>query len=105
MMRTVPVGLSVTSSKQMTEEELLNKIKEADVELHNATLAVSNAKRAHTHAETAYLEAKLCKDRLLEELRVYRITTVDYEMDYREKDIARFKKVLPDLLKNDKWNK
>jgi t-SNARE complex subunit (syntaxin) len=89
----------------MTEDDLLRLIAVAEVELHNAALAVSSAKRAHTHAETSYLEAKLCKDRLLEELRVYRITTVDYEMDYREKDIARFKKALPDILKNDKWNK
>lgn len=89
----------------MTEVELLKLIADADVELHNATLAVSKAKRDHTNAETLYLETKLAKERLLEQLRIYRLTTVDYELSHREKDIARFKEALPDLLKNDKWNK
>lgn len=89
----------------MTEAELLKLIAAADVELHNATLAVSAAKRMHVDAETLYLETKLAKERLVEELRVHRLTTVDYEMDHREKDIARFKEALPDILNNDKWNK
>lgn len=89
----------------MKEAELLGLIAAADIELHNATLAVSKAKRAHTDAETLYLETKLAKERLCEDLRVLRMTRVDYEMDHREKGIARFKEALPDILKNDKWNK
>lgn len=89
----------------MSESDILDKIKAADVELHNATLNVSSAKRNLMNAETAYLEAKLAKERLVEELREYRLQKVDEELTYRDIDIARFKEVLPDLLKNDKWSK
>lgn len=89
----------------MTEEELLNKIAAIDIELHNAALSVANAKRMHMHAETKFIEAKLTKERLTEELRALKLASVDEELTYREKDIARFKEALPDILKNDKWNK
>lgn len=89
----------------MSESDLLSKIAAVDIELHNATLAVAAAKRRVTDAETAYLEAKLAKERLVEELRMHRLETVDVELTHRELDIARFKEALPELLKNDKWNK
>lgn len=89
----------------MKEDELLKLIAAADVELHNANLAVSAAKRKVTDAETLYLESKLAKERLIEKLRVHRMQTVDVELTHREHDIARFKEALPELLKNDKWNK
>lgn len=89
----------------MTESELLELIAAADIELHNATLAVCTAKRKVTDAETMYLESKLAKERLVEQLRVKRLRSIDVELSHREKDIARFKEALPNLLKNDKWNK
>lgn len=89
----------------MSEHDLLLKIGEADVELHNATLALALAKRKVTYAETRFLESKLAKERLVEKLRVFRLQMVDVEITHREQDIARFKEALPELLKNDKWNK
>ena len=87
----------------MTEADLLNKIAELDIELINAKLVHVNAKRTAMHAETIFIECKIAKERAVEELRVYRNTTVDYEPTHQEKDIARFKAALPNLLKNDKW--
>ena len=89
----------------MTEADLLEKIAALDIELMNAKLVHVDAKRAVMHAETVFIEVKIAKERAIEELRVYRAAAVDYEPTHQEKDIARFKKALPDLLKNDKWVK
>ena len=87
----------------MTEEELVVNIENIDIELKNAKLALAAAKRAAVDAESIYIEMKLKKERLVEELRVCRATKVNRELTHQEKDVERFKKALPELLLKDKW--
>ena len=87
----------------MTEEELVVNIENIDIELKNAKLALAAAKRAAVDAESIYIEIKLKKERLVEELRVCRAAKVNRELTHQEKDVERFKKALPELLLKDKW--
>jgi hypothetical protein len=81
------------------EKQLLQKIKEAEVEQVNARQRIVDIKRAAMDAETLLIECNLHQERLVEELRVLRLRAVDREPTPDEKDIARFRLVLPDLLK------
>lgn len=83
----------------LTQEELLQKIKEAVVEQKAARNAVTTLKRQLLDAESQVIFCNLTHERLVEDLRVCRNTTVSYELTEREKDIERFRQVLPDLLK------
>lgn len=87
------------------EVDLLKKLAEVDIELRDARNSLSDSKRRVTEAETKVIAIKLSKDRLMEEIRVFRNQTVSEELTEREKDIARFKEALPSLLENDKWNR
>lgn len=82
----------------MTEQELINKLVEADKEIANAKRALSEAKKRWTDAETNLISAKINRDRVKEELRVYRRTTPRYEPDQRDLDIERFRKDNPELV-------
>lgn len=80
-----------------TEQELMNGLAEAEKELHDAKRALAEAKKRWTDAETNVISAKLKKDRIKEELRVYRKTTPKYEPDQRDLDIERFREENPEL--------
>lgn len=86
-----------------TEDELLQKLKEVEVELLNARAALADAKRRVIDSESTLIEVKLQQERLREELRIHRNETVNEEITERDKDIERFKQVLPSILENDKW--
>lgn len=82
----------------LTQEELLQKIKEAAVEQKDARNQLAALKRQCLDAETHLIHCNLNYERLVEDLRVCRNTTVSYELTEREKDIERFRQVLPDLI-------
>ncbi len=84
----------------MNEEELLQQIAEADSEYRMALSKVNELKKTLLDAETVLININLHRARLREQLRVWRNQNVDdMETTDREEDIARFRKVLPELLK------
>lgn len=86
-----------------TEEQLRQALEDADKELRQARNKVSTLKKALTDAESEMIEAKLLRDRLIEKMRVWRNENIDdLETTDREEDIARFREVLPELLKKVK---
>lgn len=83
----------------VTEEELMKQLQESDKVLRDARARVQQVKKDHVDAESALIEAKLHKDKIVEELRVWRYKNVDdLETTDREEDIERFRLLLPDLL-------
>ena len=81
------------------EEMLIQKIEEVEVERVNARLRIAKAKREALDAESDLIEHSINKDRLIEQLRVVRITTVDYSKTKEEKDLDRLRSIMPELLK------
>ena len=82
----------------MTEQELINKLAEADREVTDAKKALAEAKKRWTDAETNLISAKINRDRIKEDLRVYRRTTVRYDPDARDLEIERFRKDNPEVV-------
>lgn len=81
------------------EEELVQKLQDADKELKDARARVTQLKKEFTDAESNLIEAKLNRDKIIEELRLWRYRNIDdLETTDREEDIERFRKLLPDLL-------
>ena len=81
------------------EEILIHKIEEVEVERVNARLRIAKAKQEAVDAESDLIEHSINKDRLIEQLRVVRITTVDYSKTKEEKDLDRLRSIMPELLK------
>lgn len=95
------VGRSTNLSvkiKMFDENELLSKLAEAEKMLHEARNSLAEAKRKWTAAETDVISAKLNRDRVKEELRVYRNTTPRHELSVEEKDLERFRRDNPELM-------
>lgn len=81
-----------------SEQELLNKLAEAEKELHDARNSLADAKRKWTDAETNVISAKLHRDRVKEELRVHRNTTPKYDPTPQDLDLQRFRDDNPELM-------
>jgi hypothetical protein len=87
----------LTEAQRLQEEALLLKIAEVEREQKGIRSKVSQAKKALTDAESLLIETNLIRDRLLEELRIWRHRNLDHKSLEREEDIERFRKILPDL--------
>lgn len=83
----------------MTEQEIINRLADAEREVVDAKKALAEAKRRWTDAETDLISAKIARDRIKEELRVHRKTTPRYEPSLRDLDIKRFQEDHPELCK------
>lgn len=83
----------------MDEQQILQAIKEIAIEQKEARDQVSFHKRAAVDAESRLIEANLQRERLNEQLRVWRLTTPRYEETPRDREIAHLREVLPELLK------
>lgn len=83
----------------MNEEQILQAIKEVALEQKEARDQVSFHKKAAVEAESRLIAANLHRERLNEQLRVYRLITPRYEETPRDRDIAHLREVLPELLK------
>jgi len=82
----------------IAEQKILAAIKEAEVEQKEARSQVAFHKRAADEAESRLIAANLRYERLIEELRVYRITTPRVEETPYDREIAEFKEKLPGYL-------
>lgn len=83
----------------ITEQDILNQIKEIEVEQKEARGLVTFHKRAAIDAETRLIAANLKAESLKEQLRVHRITTPRHEETDQDRDLIRFRSKLPELLK------
>lgn len=82
----------------MDEQELLKKLANAEIGLAEAKKGFAEAKRALTNAETNLVNAKLHRDRVKEELRVYRAITPKYDPDRRDQEIEQFRQDNPEIM-------
>jgi hypothetical protein len=79
------------------EEQLLNGIKEAEMDAKEASNAMSLYKSRWLEAETKLIAAKLRMSKLNEELRIFRNRNALDERSHREEDIESFRKRFPEL--------
>ncbi len=83
----------------ITEQEILDKIKETELEQKEARSLVTFHKKAAIDAESQLIAANLKAERLKEELRVFRLKYPRKEESYEEKELREFRVRLPELLK------
>lgn len=81
------------------EQAILAAIKEAEIEQKDARKQVDNLKTQILNAETRLIAANLLREKLVEELRVCRNTTVRYEETPRDREIAAFRAKMEDFKK------
>jgi hypothetical protein len=81
------------------EEMLIQKIADMEVEQELARVKVSQLKLEVCKADSVFIECSIKKERLIEELRMFRLRAVDKELSHVEKDTERLKLIMPELLK------
>jgi len=84
------------------DQELLEKIKEAELARNEAYQQMTFHKKAWVEAETRLISASILKDKLIEELRVFHATSVNEDTSQRDKEIEEFRLKLPELLEKIK---
>lgn len=81
------------------EQDILNQIKESELEQKEARGLVAFHKKAAVDAESRLIAANLRIAKLQEDLRVLRVQNPIQEETSREKDIREFKERLPEIMK------
>jgi len=84
------------------EQEILDKITEANAERHEARTLIAFHKKAAVDAETLLIAANITLESLREELRVFLLKYPHYEETHNEKDIREFRERLPEIMKKIK---
>lgn len=84
-----------------TQSEIENDIKNFSWKQAEARKIVDNLKRQWTDAETVLIQYNLTVEKLQDELRRVRNSTYVEETSAKDKEIARFAEVLPELLKRN----
>lgn len=82
-----------------TKEAILKQIEDLDFDMAATRSKIKELNSAITKTETDLIGMKLIKNDLLDKLRLISERTVDYNPTERQVDIARFKAVLPELLR------
>jgi hypothetical protein len=84
------------------EQELLDRIKEAEADEAQARRKVSSLKKTILERESELITIVLGKEALLEALRVLRATSVSHAQTEQQKESERFNALYPELLKKIK---
>jgi len=79
------------------EKDLLDGIKEADQDREKYKEQIRKLEKQITNTETKLIEATLQRDRLTEQLRVYRNSLVKVQLTERDQEIEDFRAKYPDL--------
>lgn len=83
----------------MTEQELLDALAQADVAYEEAKAKMAKAKRAWVDTETEVIEAKLARDRIREQLGVFRrVSTTVIRPNSRTQEIEDFRERNPEIV-------
>jgi len=85
------------SGVEMTDEELLKQLDDADYAHQDAKRKLATLKRECIEAETVVINCKLHKDRVAEALRVHIATTPRPEKSLQDLEIERFRETYPEL--------
>lgn len=83
----------------ITEQEILDQIKETEVEQKEARSLVTFHKKAAIDAESQLIAANLKAERLKEQLRVFLLKYPHKEETHEEKELREFRIRLPEILK------
>lgn len=86
------------SGAEMTDEELLKQLDDADYEYQEAKRKLARLKKEYVDAETVLINCKLHKDRVVEALRVHMATTPRHEKSLQDLEIDRFRETYPELV-------
>lgn len=81
------------------ENDLLNGIDNAERDRKHYKDTIRRLQKELADAESYLIEATIRRDRLKENLRVHRITTVKVVYTERERDIDSLRDKLPELMK------
>lgn len=81
-----------------TEQELMDKLAEANKAMLEAKRKLSEAKKRWTDAETELVSTSIHRDRVKEELRVYRNITVRHDPSRRDLEVEEFRKNNPEVV-------
>lgn len=82
---------------KITEQELINKLEEAEAKVLTVRLLLTEAKKAWTDTETLLVEVKLIRDRARETLRVHRNTTIIVPPTMKELELEKFRETYPEI--------
>jgi hypothetical protein len=83
---------------QMTEEDILLQLSEAEEDYQRASRLHVKAKKAVVDAETIVIEAKLRFEKFVEALRIFRNSHVQPEVILRDQEIEKFRQDHPELV-------
>lgn len=82
-----------------TEKEILDELQNIEFRKEEAKFLLVKTKKVWMEAETNLISLKIECDRVKEQLRVWRSTTVRYDPDGRDLEIAQFQQDHPELVK------
>lgn len=80
-------------------EELLQELDALNSTAQDLRHSLSQLKKYVIDVESRLIETTLKRERVIEQLRVLRNSTVSTEITERQNDIDRFRRILPDLMK------
>ena len=81
---------------KQTEQELMAKLADAELEYKEAQRQMDKVKKLYTEAETQLINTKLTLERVQESIRVYHATHYVKENGFREKEIRAFQETNPE---------
>lgn len=82
-----------------TEQEILKAIAEVELKQKDARNLITFHKKAAIDAESDLIEANLHRERLAEQLRRLRLSTVRHDLSKEDIELEEFRARLPELLK------
>jgi hypothetical protein len=82
----------------VNEQQLAELLINAELTLAEAKEELAKAKMVWLDAETEVVNARIARDRALENLRVFRNTDPNIPPDAREMEIQRFRKANPEVV-------
>jgi len=81
----------------MTEQELLTLLWNATAEYADASRTLTEAKKSFIAAETLAVNCKINKEKIEEQLRIFRNITPKHEPTAHELEIIKFREAFPEL--------
>ena len=81
----------------MYEQELIKLLAEANEYLQSAKNHLAKQQKVLSDAETLVIDARHFADKVKEDLRIYRATTVKHEVSAHDQEIIDFRNTHPEL--------
>lgn len=88
--------------RSKTPEELLQELEGFNIATQELRNTFNQLKKHLINVESELIEVALKRERLVEQLRVLRNSTVSVEITERQNEIEKFRRVLPELMEKIK---